>query len=291
MAIFLKKNVLTILLVVVPLLVTLGVLLILIKPAGSLLKRTISQDQVEQKETINFVAIGDSLTEGVGDTTSSGGYVPLLKRDLEGELTIDALTAYNFGVAGDRTDHILKRIEKDKDITVALKRADFVTLTVGGNDLMRTVRAEILNDIDENTFKKPLKTYQDNLTELIETIRDSAPNTPIYLLGIYNPFYLSFQEVEEMQNIVSMWNEGAEAVTKEFDNTYFIPINDLLFKGLDGQIGFGDGSSSSSLSQEEALNNLISEEDNFHPNNLGYQIIANAFKDELVKTKKVWLKN
>ncbi|HHV3506282.1 TPA: hypothetical protein ACUJQS_001804, partial [Streptococcus agalactiae] len=27
---------------------------------------------------LNYVALGDSLTEGVGDTTSQGGFVPLL---------------------------------------------------------------------------------------------------------------------------------------------------------------------------------------------------------------------
>ena len=272
---------------VIPLLLTLLLLLTLVPPAESLLTRTGYGAKAAQKEALHFVAIGDSLTEGIGDTTGGGGYVPLLKKDLMAEAQIDALTAYNFGKAGNRTDQLLKRIKETKEIKLALQRADFITLTIGGNDLMKTVRSEILNDLKIETFSQPLADYQENLRAVLAELRSYAPETPIYLLGIYNPFYLSFQEVVEMQEVVDLWNRGSEAVIKETPGTYFIPINDSLYRGRDGQVGIGDPATDTSAAT--TLNNLISAEDNFHPNNLGYQIMANAFKEQIIKTKTAWL--
>lgn len=35
-----------------------------------------------KKESLHIVAIGDSLTQGVGDTSNSGGYVPIVALSL-----------------------------------------------------------------------------------------------------------------------------------------------------------------------------------------------------------------
>ena len=36
-------------------------------------------------------------------------------------------------------------------------------------------------------------------------------------------------------------------------------------------------------------NNVLYEGDRFHPNNLGYQLMANAVRDEVIKTQNYWL--
>ncbi|MBP1040587.1 SGNH/GDSL hydrolase family protein [Vagococcus sp. BWB3-3] len=247
-------------------------------------------EKSQEKQLLNFAAIGDSLTEGVGDTTKSGGYVPLLKQAISEETGIDAIHSDNFGKAGDRSDQILKRIKKNEEIQTGLKEADFITLTVGGNDLMKVVKSEFMNDISYETFDKPLEEFKKQLGLLIAEIRSYNSEAPIYLMGIYNPFYLSFQEVSEMQDIVTLWNDGAKEAIKDEQKVYFIPINDSLYKGLNGQIGIGsDTTETSTSSSGGSLNNLISEVDNFHPNNLGYQIMANAFKEKMFETKKDWL--
>ena len=65
------------------------------------------------------MAIGDSLTEGVGDESENGGYVGILNNTFEDNnlnITVD-----NFGKKGNRSDQLLKRLEK-KDIILPLKR-------------------------------------------------------------------------------------------------------------------------------------------------------------------------
>lgn len=274
--------------------VTFFALAAVIPKPKSMLSQSKVTDTSNQKQLLNFVAIGDSLTEGVGDTTGTGGYVPLLKQAITEETGIDAIHVENFGKSGDRSDQILKRIKKKEEIRNALKEADFITLTAGGNDLMKVIKSEFMNDLSYETFDKPREKFEKQLSLLIAEIRKYNLQAPIYLMGIYNPFYLSFQDVSEMQEIVTLWNEGAKEAIKGEKKVYFIPINESLYKGLDGKIGIGDEreqttNSSSTNPSESSVNNLISEVDNFHPNNLGYQIMANNFKEKMLDTKKEWL--
>lgn len=245
----------------------------------------------DQKDVIRLVALGDSLTQGVGDTTDSGGYVPLIAQTLTDDIPLNAVQTNNFGKSGDRSDQILKRLKKSEEMQEDLKEADVIVLTVGGNDLMKVVRSELLNNITEKTFIKPEKAYKKNLEELYTEIRKYNKKAPIYQFGIYNPFYLNFSDLKEMQTIVDNWNQVAEDFVDEQKLAHFIPINDLMYKGRENGVGVVQDSeqSTSNSSTEASVNNLISDLDNFHPNNLGYQIMSNALRDELLKTKDEWL--
>ncbi|MFP9045162.1 GDSL-type esterase/lipase family protein, partial [Enterococcus faecalis] len=90
-----------------------------------------------KKEKLHYIAIGDSLTEGVGDQTKQGGFVPLVANDLKDRYNLTAVETENYGVNGERSDQILKRVKTKEEIRNNIKTADFITLTVGGNDLMK----------------------------------------------------------------------------------------------------------------------------------------------------------
>ncbi|MHC5229432.1 SGNH/GDSL hydrolase family protein [Enterococcus sp. LJL99] len=266
------------------------VLLLTIPKAQPLLISTVDQaDTSNNKEVIHYVAIGDSLTEGIGDSTNSGGFVPLVSRDLEKQLGLNGVQVDNFGKNGDRSDQILKRIKKNEEIQKSIASADVITLTFGGNDLMKVVKGDIFS-LTEKSFNKPLKAYQKGVKKLLDEVRTYNEHAPIYVVGIYNPFYLYFPEISEMQDIVNNWNKGTEEVVDEFSNAYFIPINDLLYKGSGGDVGIvSDGTISSSEAAQDITNDALYEEDHFHPNNLGYQIMASTVRDEMLKTKDQWL--
>lgn len=69
-----------------------------------------------QKEVIHYTAIGDSLTEGIGDLTNSGGFVPIVADDLKEHYNLNGVQTDNFGKNGDRSDQILKRIKEKPEI-------------------------------------------------------------------------------------------------------------------------------------------------------------------------------
>lgn len=88
--------------------------------------------------TYTYVALGDSLTEGVGDSTKQGGFVPILAQSLSNE-NDGQYQPVNYGVAGNTSAQILDRLKKQTDLQKDLKQARVMTLTVGGNDLRKVV--------------------------------------------------------------------------------------------------------------------------------------------------------
>lgn len=236
----------------------------------------------KKTKQLNYVAIGDSLTEGIGDSTNQGGFVPLLSQSLT--QSYDYKVSYkNYGIAGNTSQQILTRIKKQKTIQQNLSKADVMTLTVGGNDVMAVIRKKFTN-LTVSSFKKPESTYQKKLRQIIDLARRDQPDLPIYILGIYNPFYLNFPDMTEMQDIINNWNDATQTVTKEYKRVYFVPINDLLYRGIDGQ----EGIVQTSGDQTTVVNDALFTGDHFHPNNTGYQIMSDAVMEKISETKKQW---
>ena len=241
----------------------------LIRPAGSELSNKDLKSALTQKR-LNYVAIDDSLTEGVGDQTNQGGFIPLLSNAIS-EISDVNVVSQNFGVAGNTSTQIYKRMTKEKKIQSAIKKADVITITVGGNDVMKVIRTQLTN-LTENSFEKPAQTYQKQLTEIFDFIRDNNPNAQVYVLGIYNPFYLNFPDITEMQDIINHWNQTTQETIAQQKQMYFVPINDLLYQGVNGSKGV----TTSDGEVQTITNNALFEEDHFHPNNIGYQIMSDA---------------
>lgn len=86
------------------------------------------KDFLAQEATpFHYVAIGDSLTEGVGDTTNQGGFVPLLAQSLTDTYDYQ-VTDSNYGVSGNTSKQILQRMQEKTDIQKSLVKADMMTL-------------------------------------------------------------------------------------------------------------------------------------------------------------------
>ncbi|MBE6163368.1 MAG: GDSL family lipase [Streptococcus equinus] len=239
----------------------------------------------QEAKHFNYVAVGDSLTEGVGDTTNQGGFVPLLSQAMTDTYNYQ-VTYSNYGISGNTSQQILSRMKKQEAIQKSLAKADMMTLTVGGNDVMAVIRKH-LTQLSVSTFKKPATAYQKRLRQIIELARSENEDLPIYVLGIYNPFYLNFPEMTEMQEIIDNWNESTESVTGEYDNVYFVPINDQLYKGIDGE----EGIVSTSGDQTTVINDALFSGDHFHPNNIGYQIMSDVTMEKINETKQEWNKD
>lgn len=247
-------------------------------------KKIVSQ----QKQKIQLVAIGDSLTQGVGDETNKGGFVPLLANSLETKFPVNPIEIENFGVSGNRSPQILKRVKSDEKLQKNLTTANIITLTVGGNDLMRVIQNNILG-LSVDTFNKPGEKYQKNLKELLDEIRTYNSTAPIYILGIYNPFYVYFPEITEMQEIVNNWNRLTEAVVEQENQMYFVPINDLIYQGIFDTDDETVEAEVDAATLNDLRNNALYEEDKFHPNFNGYQLISMAFLEKITETSDDWL--
>ncbi|MGT2784792.1 SGNH/GDSL hydrolase family protein [Streptococcus merionis] len=253
----------------------------LIPEAKPLLLRT-TEEKKPSRQPFHYVALGDSLTEGVGDSTGQGGFVPLVASNLSLQYGYD-VQVENYGVAGNTSNQILKRLTEDIHLQEHLAQADLLTLTVGGNDVMRVIRQNLAN-LTVDTFEKPAQEYSQRLRDIITQARAENPDLPIYVLGIYNPFYLNFPEITEMQTVIDNWNSVTEQTLASIDRAYFVPINDRLYRGIDGQEGITENANGQSV----VVNDALFEGDHFHPNNIGYQIMQAAIMEKLDETRQIW---
>ncbi|MGE6260313.1 SGNH/GDSL hydrolase family protein [Heyndrickxia sporothermodurans] len=199
---------------------------------------------------ISIVSVGDSLTQGVGDSTNQGGYIPYLRNELESLEMIKSADFQNFGVRGNRTDQLEQRLSKS-EITNAIQKADLVIITIGGNDIMKVFRDNFSN-LELKKFEHALIGYKQRLDSIVKTIRNENPKTGILLIGVYNPFMKWFSDIKEVDEIIQDWNNTSRQVINQYKKTEFIPVADIFEK------------------QEE---NLLYT-DYFHPNDKGYKLIA-----------------
>ncbi|MDY0404469.1 SGNH/GDSL hydrolase family protein [Virgibacillus sp. 179-BFC.A HS] len=198
-------------------------------------------------EKTNFVAIGDSLTQGVGDVTNQGGYVGLLDDTINQDKKL--ATFENYGKRGNRTDQLIKRLDED-EIAESVKKADVILITIGANDIMEVLKENITN-ITMSVFAEERVHYEDRLHVLFDKLRILNKNAKIYLVGFYNPFEQYFQDIDELDEIVDRWNATSRKVVATYDDITFIPTKDLFHN----------------------KSNLFAS-DNFHPNIYGYELIA-----------------
>lgn len=218
------------------------------KKSVNIMKEEIALDFIPRTYTI--VSVGDSLTQGVGDSTKRGGYLPYLEELLEGEKSIQDAQIFNFGVSGNRTTQLLNKL-KTVEVKDALRKADIVMITIGGNDVMKVVRENFIG-LELKDFDRELINYEKSLTSVVETIRRENQDAMIGLIGLYNPFYQYFEDVEEMDVVMQKWNDVSRLVIGKYENTLFVDIADVF---------------------QESEENLLYK-DYFHPNDKGYELIA-----------------
>ena len=198
---------------------------------------------------LRIVAAGDSLTQGVGDSTESGGYLPYLENLLL-KKGIREISVENFGVKGHRTDQLLRKLGED-EVRSAVENADLVTVTIGGNDMMKIIRQNIF-DLEMELFEEEKEAYASRIAGIMERVHSINPEAAVVLIGFYNPFFSWFSDIAEMNQVVEDWNRMSREVVERYENGIFVEIDEIF---LD-------------------LNQNLLFEDYFHPNDQGYELIS-----------------
>ncbi|KRO18269.1 SGNH/GDSL hydrolase family protein [Lacticaseibacillus saniviri] len=244
--------------------------------------KSVINQKTQTVKDIKIVGLGDSLTEGVGDETKQGGYLPLIKGDLEATNRY-RVTTQNFGVSGNTSQQILSRLDKQAKIKSGLKSADVITVTVGGNDLMAILQKHFFN-LSEKNIQTGITQFQTRLNKLLTQIRAQNPDAPIYLLGIYNPFYVYFPEVTALSTTVTRFNKASQTTIKRYSRVYYVDIDSVLSKGTTP----ATKKQKQKVASDLADNPLIFDQDHFHPNNAGYAQMTKQLYNEMIKTESKW---
>ncbi|MBJ7948341.1 SGNH/GDSL hydrolase family protein [Bacillus toyonensis] len=228
--------------------------------ASSLIKKTdVVAKEKKKKGTLQVVSLGDSLTRGVGDKEGIG-YIGRMKEDLQKDYK-QKVALTNLAVSGAKMPDLLKQIESN-GAQYSIKQADVIVLTIGGNDLFPGW--ESLGKIDLETYRPDTETFQNEAKKIIDEIRKLNTDSPIFWLGLYNPF----EDVEDLKgssNIVVDWNASLEKLALNDKNVYITPTFDLF--------------------QNRGKDLLYS--DHFHPNEVGYTYMAERLVQNVVSKLKL----
>lgn len=199
----------------------------------------------------NMVALGDSLSYGVGNSGNSG-YVGHVEKKLEKRMKAE-VSVEDYGVPDDTSQDLLKRL-KNEQVRDAISEAKVVYLNIGMNDylnslmLAKTKPPKQKMQIIQNAQTK----YQRNLKQALLTIRKSSPEAYVYLVGIYNPFPNENERLSDTE-LIHQWNTKAAQITNQEKKIKFINVENV-FVGKNKKAYFAD---------------------NLHPNKKGYQLIGN----------------
>jgi lysophospholipase L1-like esterase len=212
------------------------------------------QSQPAKVKTITYnyriVALGDSLTEGVGNEKNHG-YVGITADTLKKQKNVKHVAYTDLGHRGDTSVDLLD-VLKRPDARRQVQKANTIFLTIGGNDLVRVLRNHFM-DLTTNDFSAEQKTFTPRLQKIFTTIRTLNPRAPVYFFGLYNPFedYLG-RANKDFVPILNRWNANSKRVADRYRDVHFIPTYDL-FRGR--------------------INTLLYD-DHFHPNSKGYKMLS-----------------
>jgi lysophospholipase L1-like esterase len=161
---------------------------------------------VTATEVPAYVAVGDSLTFGVGASDPAiGGYVVIahdvLRRneryrdrglDLV-NLGAPGATSSDLLLPGGQLERALNEIRDRQEDASTGGNVEIITIGIGANDALSLVTpdspcmADPVSAECQDRVREMLTTLEDNLREVLSRMRDSAPEAEIVLLDLYSP--------------------------------------------------------------------------------------------------------
>lgn len=224
---------------------------------------------------IKIVALGDSLTKGTGDNTGEG----FVKRTVAGlsATGIKAELLGNMGINGLTTEGLYNKLNED-GVQYALRMANVIFLSIGGNDLFQSSAilpsgsstpeldssandssSKVDEELTPESLLAALPEAAARLGQILEEITKINPNAQIYYMGLYNPFGDIPELLVPGNQAVTKWNNTAMDIINRYSNMTLVPTFDLFNRHLDKYLS----------------------SDHFHPNGDGYQRIGDRFLQAL----------
>ncbi|MCQ2416710.1 MAG: GDSL-type esterase/lipase family protein [Oscillospiraceae bacterium] len=183
----------------------------------------------------HILILGDSISSGYGLKEGEFGYADYLADVLGGSVT-------NMAVPGYSTDDLLAQLEK-AEVQEAVKNADFISISIGGNDLLKPAQEYFKPMMKEDeTIMEAMRrlakegdaeTMMIGLTRALtparskakvnypliqETLRGLNPDATIVMQTVYNPAEVQASFLEA-QNLSADTISKYEQLNKYMNNT------------------------------------------------------------------------
>ena len=257
----------------------------IIAVASVLLAATLAAPAVAQKpDGPAHIALGDSVAAGVGANSSNTAYPERLHRYLKSvdcndaaakacphleliDLSVGGATSSDLidSQLGAAVNEILTR-QSDSD---PLNDVEYVSITIGGNDVFRPVIAACSGGVGPvcvTTITEVFNEYGTNLAVILGILRNSAPNAEIAIMTYYNP--IGSCELAALEPLADSVLEGGSGLP--------LGLNDII-RSVAGATGTTVAGTYGLLDAGD----FVGGDDCLHPDDSGHRKIARAFAEAM----------
>ncbi|MHB8171936.1 MAG: GDSL-type esterase/lipase family protein [Thermincolia bacterium] len=208
-----------------------------------------------------YLALGDSLTVGYQSPQETMKAGNSAKKFVD--IYFDRIKPYfnnlekmNHGKIGISSSQLRKDVLDNRDLREKIKQASVITVTIGGNDLLKQ-GLEIVLTGKEAQVEKSREQMAKNLTETLVEIR-KLTKAPVYVSDIYNPFNPKRWQHKKLEPWVQKFNRTIYDIAWE-QKVKVAPVYET-FQGHE-------------IKKKESFIG----HDALHPNDNGYTAISEAF--------------
>lgn len=157
-----------------------------------------------KEEAPHYVVLGDSIAYGSGLSNPENAVYGKIVADTNG------YSYENFAVPGHTTQRLLRRMQEEQ-VGTAIRAADIISISIGGNNFLLEDMNALLYDAmvkeDYTRFDEITDRFYEDLHQIIQTIRMLNPDAVILLQTIYNP---------QTGYIGAVYQQGASRFNEKF---------------------------------------------------------------------------
>ena len=201
-----------------------------------------------------YLVLGDSIAYGSGITNSREACYGKIVADTNG------YDYANHSVPGHTTTNLINRL-KDETVISDLKKADIISISIGGNDFLMSNLIGLMFDsivLDDHTeYDKIAEGFYTNLCEIVEIINSHNADAVILMQTLYNP---------QSGYLRAPYQEGADRINAAIERYNTENPDEIVI--VDVGTALGDN-----------MENYA--DDEIHPSAAGNEIIAETVLDKL----------
>lgn len=226
-------------------------------------------------QKVNYVALGDSLAEGLLYDKSFGkSYAEIISEHLLQQKKLQSFSK-EFAVSGYKSRNLLKDLQSNKvknnaSLHDTVKQASLITIHIGANDFLSEMKVNAESqtiEFDHTKTSAIMTQVKTNVSEILKEIRTLNSSAKIVVLGYYYPYVHIDVPTQEtiLRTALSLLNGTLQQIASEH-GSMFVSL-DQVFK--------------------ENPKQYFPNPKDPHPNNDGYALIAKAIIAELEQSSTV----
>jgi len=186
-----------------------------------------------QEEPLKLVVLGDSIAKGAGVICDSNTFANRIAAER-------GYALQNFGKGGDTSGSLLYKVTENEGIREAIRGADIITVSIGGNDFYPSVyliATGLLGDID---WMEPRRAaLKENYGAAIDEIRAlKNPDALLIVQTLYNPVFSFMPPTAHVmyEEVVLGINAVIRGYLEEHPGAYRIADVYAAFQGRHGLV-------------------------------------------------------